>query len=443
MLKRLTISCNSKHLFAEYKVLLLVFVFSLSSFGIQTANPKAHPDAKKILQYLDSIPKKKENRVVSGQFAQYGNSLTSGYNSDIVGLNTKVGKWVAMIGTDWNDFNSGKAFQPQPLINYWKAGGLVTVSFHFPNPVTGGNSWSSAINLSDLIKSGTSSNKNWMATLDWTAANLKTLQDAGVIVLWRPFHELNGGWFWWGNASKPADLVALWNHMFQYFTKTKQLNNLLWVFAPNYGDNVTKYYPGDSLVDIVGLDSYFDKPSSINLTGYKEMVALNKPFGFTEFGGVPAAGGSRNVWDNEIFIKEIKAKYPKTSFFLHWHCPWSIMCQNNPEGLMKDPWVITRDELDWKTFDTGGTVSVRESKFRNSAVSWKNGITYKNGTLLFDNSSLKNGSIEVISINGRSIVQRAFDNTVSIVSVGRLQSGMYLVKTRSGGAIQLQKIVVK
>ena len=71
----------------------------------------------------------------------------------------------------------------------------------------------------------------WMHELDILAAGLGELQDAGVVVLWRPFHEVNGDWFWWG-GKKPETFIRVWRHMFDYFTKTKKLNNLLWVYGP-------------------------------------------------------------------------------------------------------------------------------------------------------------------------------------------------------------------
>ncbi len=325
------------------------------AIALAPANPNAIDDAKKILNYFVSLPDRADGKVISGQFAGWGNDLPNGYQNDVVNLDKSAGKWVAMMGTDWHDFSSGSGFKPQELINWWKAGGIVTVDYHFDNPFVGGGAWTTTGDLSELLVSGSASNRKWMATLDQTASNLKTLQDAGVVVLWRPFHEQNGGWFWWGNKNQ-ADFVALWKQMFAYFTKTKGLNNLLWVFAPNYGSNVTKYYPGPAYVDIVGLDAYFDAPKTLSITGYAEMAALGKPFGLTEFGGVPAAGGSNHVFNNQVLINEIRAKYPMISFFMNWHCPWSIYCQDNAAALLNDSWVITRDELDWKNAPVVGVM---------------------------------------------------------------------------------------
>jgi mannan endo-1,4-beta-mannosidase len=177
---------------------------------------------------------------------------------------------------------------------------------------------------------------------------LKTLQDSGVVVLWRPLLEMNGGWFWWGNKDV-AGFVAVWQHMFNYYTTTKGLHNLLWVYAPNIGaSTVLKYYPGDGYVDITGIDGYYNSPTALNIPEYAPMLTLKKPFGYTEFGGVPANGGSQMVFDNMVLINSIRNNYPQMCFFMPWHCSWSIVCQKNATQLMTDPWVITRDQLTWK-----------------------------------------------------------------------------------------------
>lgn len=93
-----------------------------------------------------------------------------------------------------------------------------------------------------------------IADLDIIAAELQKLQEANVPVLWRPLHEAEGEWFWWG-AHGADNYKALWQLMYTYFTDVKELNNLLWVYSAT--ENVDNdWYPGDDYVDIVGLDGY-------------------------------------------------------------------------------------------------------------------------------------------------------------------------------------------
>lgn len=98
---------------------------------------------------------------------------------------------------------------------------------------------------------GTWENKVFTEDLKNAAAYLKLLRDADIPVLWRPFHEAAGGWFWWGKDA--ASFKSLWIAMFNYF-KTEGLDNLIWVWTTEGNDS--DWYPGDQYVDIVGRDIY-------------------------------------------------------------------------------------------------------------------------------------------------------------------------------------------
>jgi mannan endo-1,4-beta-mannosidase len=175
------------------------------------------------------------------------------------------------------------------------------------------------------------------------AGGLSELKDAGVVVLWRPFHEMNGGWFWWG-AQDFDDFIRVWRHMFDYFSQTKGLDNLLWVYGPNHGQNTAKYYAGDAYVDIVGLDAYTDFVDREHVKGYAEIVALPKPFGFTEYG----PHGSRNPpgdYDYRRFLAGIEKGFPKTCFFMAWNAKWSLATNQFTRELLTSPSVANRGDL--------------------------------------------------------------------------------------------------
>jgi mannan endo-1,4-beta-mannosidase len=106
-----------------------------------------------------------------------------------------------------------------------------------------------------------------MRDLKGHADYLQQLADARVPVLWRPLHEIEGGWFWWTDQEHPENTAALWRYMFNYFTKERKLHNLIWVYASALRcgkgkEGVTnvpmrkRYYPGSQYVDIVGIDVY-------------------------------------------------------------------------------------------------------------------------------------------------------------------------------------------
>jgi mannan endo-1,4-beta-mannosidase len=268
-------------------------------------------------------------------------------------IHDKTGHWPAIIGVDYADFGRGSLTYDAPnkaAIAYWKQGGLVTVSAHFYNPANpqGSGLRDKGVNLEELLQPGTETNHRWMQELDLLAAGLLQLKEAGVVVLWRPFHEMNGDWFWWGAKDPPA-LIKVWQHMFDYFSKDKALNNLLWVYSPNHGRNTAKYYAGDQYVDLVGLDAYTDFIDKDHIHGYDEVAALPKPFGFTEFG----PHGSRNPpgdYDYLRFLDGVQKNFPKTCFFKSWNSKWSLASNQNTKEFLSNPAIANREDLPHELF---------------------------------------------------------------------------------------------
>ena len=87
--------------------------------------------------------------------------------------------------------------------------------------------------------------------IDVIAVELKKLADARVPVLWRPLHEAEGGWFWWG-AKGPEPCKKLWRLMRQRLEGHHKLNNLIWV----WNSARPEWYPGDDAVDVMSIDQY-------------------------------------------------------------------------------------------------------------------------------------------------------------------------------------------
>ena len=326
-------------------VLLTSALTCVAAFSAEPANPKANAQARAILDYLHGLSARTDKRILSGQFSNFGN----GANLRIMEqIHERTGHWPALIGVDYADFGRGSLTYEVPnrvAIEYWKQGGLVSVMAHMYNPANpkGGGLRDQGVNLDDVLKPDSETHTRWMQQLDLMAAGLKELQDAGVVVLWRPFHEMNGGWFWWG-AKDPDAFIGVWRHMFDYFTQAKGLNNLLWVYGPNHGQNTAKYYAGDRYVDIVGLDAYTDFIDPEHIKGYAEVAALPKPLGFTEFGPY----GSRNPpgdYDYLRFIEGIHKNFSRTCFFMCWNAKWSLASNLNTKELLSHPLVANREDL--------------------------------------------------------------------------------------------------
>ena len=144
---------------------------------------------------------------------------------------------------------------------------------------------------------GTWENKVFTEDLKNAAAYLKLLRDADIPVLWRPFHEAAGGWFWWGKDA--ASFKSLWIAMFNYF-KTEGLDNLIWVWTTEGDDS--DWYPGDQYVDIVGRDIY-NKETADCVSEYTSIAGNygNKIVSLSECGTVGLiseqwASGARWSW---------------------------------------------------------------------------------------------------------------------------------------------------
>jgi mannan endo-1,4-beta-mannosidase len=330
-----------------FAVPLIVLSSSWAAFagGPGPANPGAGPKARAVLRYLQELEGRPEKRILSGQFTSYGSGASL---RDCERAYERTGHWPAMIGLDYADFaTGGLACEKvnQVAIDYARKGGLVTISAHLYSPARpdGHGLRDKGVDLRSLLDPGTETHGRWMKELDILAAGLQQLRDAGVVVQWRPFHEMNGDWFWWGGKD-PETFIRLWKHMFDHFTRTRKLDNLLWVYAPNQGRRTAAYYAGDAFVDVVGLDAYTDHVDPKHILGYAELARLPKPFGFTEFGPY----GPHNPpgdYDYRRLREGIEAHFPRTCFFLSWHDNWGLGRNSHTRDLLDHPWIVNREDL--------------------------------------------------------------------------------------------------
>lgn len=182
-------------------------------------------------------------------------------------------------------------------------GGINTFSWHLNNPLTGGTSWD--ISSKEVVKNilpGGSKNAEFNKWLDRVAdffSDLKDEKGDPIPVIFRPYHELTGEWFWWGKPHcSTSEFVQLWTYTFEYLTETKKLHNLIFAFSTAGSfENTTEFadrYPGDKYVDLVGFDLYqtenqpnadFSKTLRAKLSVLFQFAnAHNKPAAITELG---------------------------------------------------------------------------------------------------------------------------------------------------------------
>jgi hypothetical protein len=185
----------------------------------------------------------------------------------------------------------------------------------------------------DLLTPGTALHQHWCAQVDAVAACLKQLQDARVPVLWRPYHEMNGDWFWWGGRTGEYSTAALYRQLFDRLVRHHHLNNLIWVWSVDRvakpGMEHAKFFPGSGYVDVLALDVYgndFAQPY------YESLVALSdgKPLALAEVGNPPAPG--------------ILAQQPRWTYYVTWTGMVRNTSRKQYAALLHDPRILSLED---------------------------------------------------------------------------------------------------
>lgn len=165
-------------------------------------------------------------------------------------------------------------------------GGLVTFSWHPRNPFTGGDAWdvSSDQAVRSIIEGGENHEKfmDWLSRAADFLESIKGKDGKPVPAIFRPFHENNGSWFWWGDdLCTPEEYKELFSLTHGYMVDVRGLKNLVWAYSPNSGfdpERLEERYPGDGLVDIIGLDHYEFVPADTTMTERERIDAANEFF---------------------------------------------------------------------------------------------------------------------------------------------------------------------
>lgn len=150
------------------------------------------------------------------------------------------------------------------IIAQYHRGGMSTISWHLDNPLTGGDSWdvSDTTVVTSILPGGTNHEKilGWLDRLANFMNSLKTADGVKIPILFRPWHEHTGSWFWWGQKLCSAEeYKALWRLTYDRLCK-KEVNNLLYAYSPgsepNTPEEYLERYPGDDIIDLIGFDCY-------------------------------------------------------------------------------------------------------------------------------------------------------------------------------------------
>ena len=337
-------------------------------------NPSASQQAKKVYEFLLQQSGKK---TLSGTMS--GSSNSNDF-ADLIYSN--VGKYPALTGYDfiflqysptpenWNwkvNYNDISAAREQ-----WNNNGLVSYMWHWNVP-TSESAWKNgtekgdytgyafysdktAFDIKEALKEGTWQNQFLMKDIEEAASYLKNLRDAGIPVIWRPLHEAagnynlysdNGAWFWWGKGgAEPCK--QLWRLLYDQFTNVHGLNNLIWVWTVDATagceDQYDDWYPGDDVVDIVGVDIY-ENNTDAKTRQFQALVDVtkgNKLVSVSECGNIPDPDkcfAQGNAWS--------------------WFMVWCTFDENNNLALSNKDWNLNTKTW-WSTVMASKNVINRE-----------------------------------------------------------------------------------
>ncbi len=301
---------------------------SNGNISTSLSNPNASAQAKSLYSFLcDTYG----DHIISGQ--QESTWMGSeNYEMDII--KRASGRYPALRGLDYmgDDFSGCN----RRAKAWYEKGGIVTICWHCGSDFSGSHSEALADDLdwNKALTPGTNEYNKLVAGMDKGAKALLELKEAGIPVIWRPFHEFDGKWFWWGKGGA-ENFKKLWKLMYDRYTNVWGLDNLIWNLG-YCGDVNSGWYPGDAYVDIIGADTYVDNTDSLVAMYHKTAQVANKPVCLHENGPIPDPD-------------KLSAEDSDWLWFMTWHT--SFIDSNNintaeyVKHVYNSDYVLTLDEL--------------------------------------------------------------------------------------------------
>lgn len=231
----------------------------------------------------------------------------------------------------------------------YELGGIVTLSTHPYNFATGGsfndtgNTRGATQSVVSRILPGGDKHDDFNVYLDRIANFANQLKDEEgklIPVLFRPFHEQNGSWFWWGAATTTkSEYIELYRYTVEYLRDVKQVRNFLYVYSPNgpFNGSESEYlttYPGDEYVDILGMDQYDSKENAgsaaflqaltrdlgmiSRLADAKGKIATLSEYGYSAQGMKTAGNNDLNWFTNVLNAIKNDPDARRIAYMLTW-----------------------------------------------------------------------------------------------------------------------------
>lgn len=235
------------------------------------ADPSATAETVKMLAGLKAAT---EKGIMFGHQDDLSYGLGWVYPDGESDVRKVTGDWPAVYGMDLGDIEHRAAVNLDSVPfdhmktfagGIWSQGGVITFSWHVDNPFTGGDSWDVSTDrvVASVLPGGERHEKfkEWLDNLAEFLGSLRDENGVAIPVIFRPWHEHTGSWFWWGQKlCSDEEFISLWRFTFDYLCGEKNLHNLL--FAYSSSGNIAgrqqylERYPGDGYVDLMGFDYY-------------------------------------------------------------------------------------------------------------------------------------------------------------------------------------------
>ena len=340
----------------------------------EAETPELTP-AQTLIAQLDSVVK-------SGRFL-FGHHDDTAYGHDwaYVDGNSDVklltGEYPGLMSWDLGmiEYDSAKnldgvpfEFMAAEIAKQNARGGVNAISWHPRNPMNGGDSWDTSaeplkVIATDSVLSATMD--KWIANAADFIANLKDSTGNAIPVIFRPWHENSGSWFWWGaEHATPEQYIDLWKRTRRIFDE-KGIDNVVWAYSPDKDLTPEQYfstYPGDEYVDILGTDIYMFGGEE-GIEDYVKRIKAQLPYvveeakkrgklaAFTETGSetIPVAN-----WYTEVLLPNIQ------DLGIAYVCVWRNAMDEMKPNHFYAPYPGHPAEADFKKFhDSGKPVFVK------------------------------------------------------------------------------------
>jgi mannan endo-1,4-beta-mannosidase len=319
----------------------LIILLLLCQTVIAQIDKKATKETQALYKNLGLLA---EEHVIFGH--QHATEYGHGWSGEEERSDVKsvTGSHPGIIGVDFSGF-SGKLEEEisktkealrKNVVNTYDRGGITTVAWHFSNPASGGGFyWKDSVSVAAmaLIKPGGTHHEKYkqiLRTVGDFANSVKGKNGTLAPMIFRPYHEFDGDWFWWGKGhTSRADLISVWRFTVSYLRDSLNVHNFIYAFSPdNKFTSEAEFlerYPGNDWVDMVGMDNYgdFGRDGKYNLeAGMKKLkilsdyaVKADKLAAFTETGleSIP-----NPTWWTETLLKTLKSAKMKLSYVLVW-----------------------------------------------------------------------------------------------------------------------------